>query len=102
MVVIDPPAFAKRKSALRGAERAYPELNLRGMRLLAPGGTLITCSCSGKLTGARFGEIVEAAARDAGRAMQVVERAQAASDHPLLLGVPETDYLKCWFLRAVD
>jgi 23S rRNA (cytosine1962-C5)-methyltransferase len=102
VVVLDPPAFAKRKSALRGAERAYRELNLRGFRLLAPGALLITCSCSGKVTPAHFGELVEAASRDAGRAAQLLERRGAGRDHPPLLGVPETDYLKCWFVRAVD
>ena len=101
VVVIDPPALAKRKSALRGAERAYKELNLRGMRLCKPGGVLITCSCSGKMTPRAFGEILEAAARDVGRPMQLLERCAAGRDHPPLLGVPETDYLKCWFLRVL-
>lgn len=102
VVVIDPPALAKRKSALRGAERAYKELNLRGLRLVSPGGVLITCSCSGKVTPQAFGELVESAARDVGRAVQVLERCGAGRDHPPLLGVPETDYLKCWFLRVLD
>lgn len=102
VVVIDPPALAKRKSALRGAERAYKELNLRALRLLAPGGLLVTCSCSGKVTPAHFGELIESAAHDAGRSLQLLERCAAGRDHPPLLGVPETDYLKCWFLRALD
>jgi 23S rRNA (cytosine1962-C5)-methyltransferase len=101
VVVLDPPALAKRKSAVRGAERAYKELNLRGIRLTRPGGVLITCSCSGKMTAALFGEVLEAAARDAGRPIQVLERRGAGRDHPPLLGVPETDYLKCWFLRVL-
>jgi len=102
VVVIDPPALAKRKSALTGAERAYKELNLRALRLCKPGGVVVTCSCSGKLTPERFGAIVEAAAADAGRPAQLLERAAAGRDHPPLVGVPETDYLKCWFLRVLE
>jgi 23S rRNA (cytosine1962-C5)-methyltransferase len=102
VVVIDPPALAKRKSAVRGAERAYKELNLRGIRLTRPGGILVTCSCSGKMTPSLFGEVLEAAARDCGRSLQILERRGAGRDHPPLLGVPETDYLKCWFLRVLD
>ncbi len=102
VVVIDPPALAKRKSALKGAERAYRELNLRAFRLAQPGALVITCSCSGKLSPHAFGEIVEAAARDAGRSAQILERRGPGRDHPPLLGVPETDYLKCWFLRVLD
>jgi 23S rRNA (cytosine1962-C5)-methyltransferase len=101
VVVIDPPALAKRKSAVRGAERAYKELNLRGIRLTRPGGILVTCSCSGKMTAELFGEILESAARDAGRPIQLIERRGAGRDHPPLVGVPETDYLKCWFLRVL-
>jgi 23S rRNA (cytosine1962-C5)-methyltransferase len=101
IVVIDPPALAKRKSAPKAAERAYKELNLRGLRLLADGGVLVTCSCSGKITPQTFGEILEDAARDAGRPVQLLERRSAGRDHPPLLGVPETDYLKCWILRAL-
>jgi 23S rRNA (cytosine1962-C5)-methyltransferase len=102
VVVIDPPALAKRKSALTGAERAYKELNLRAFRLCKPGGIVVTCSCSGKLTAERFGALVEAAAADAGRPAQLLERCAAGRDHPPLLGVPETDYLKCWFLRVLE
>lgn len=102
VVVLDPPALAKRKSGMAAAERAYKELNLRGWRLLRAGGVLITCSCSGKLSAERFGAIVAAAARDAGRAVQLLERRSAGRDHPALLGVPETDYLKCWFLRVLE
>jgi 23S rRNA (cytosine1962-C5)-methyltransferase len=101
VVVLDPPALAKRRGALAAAERAYKELNLRGLRLCRPGGLLITCSCSGKLTPERFGAVVEAAARDAGRPVQLLERRGAGRDHPVLVGVPETDYLKCWFLRVL-
>jgi 23S rRNA (cytosine1962-C5)-methyltransferase len=100
VVVVDPPALAKRKSAFGAAERAYKELNLRGLRLCVDGGILITCSCSGKMTAERFGAILEDAARDVGRAVQVLERRGAGRDHPPLLGVPETEYLKCWILRV--
>jgi 23S rRNA (cytosine1962-C5)-methyltransferase len=100
VVVIDPPALAKRKSAIGAAERAYKELNLRGLRLLRAGGILVTCSCSGKLSPEAFGAIVEDAARDVGRPLQVLERRGAGRDHPPLLGVPETEYLKCWILRV--
>jgi 23S rRNA (cytosine1962-C5)-methyltransferase len=101
LVVLDPPALAKRKTGPRVAERAYKELNLRGLRLVRPGGILITCSCSGKMTVQYFGQMLEAAARDVGRPVQVLERCGAGRDHPVLLGVPETDYLKCWFLRVL-
>lgn len=102
VVVIDPPALAKRKSALRGAERAYKELNLRGLRLLNPGGILVTCSCSGKMTLPLFEATLESAARDVGRPVQLLERRGAGRDHPPLLGVPETEYLKCFIARVLD
>jgi 23S rRNA (cytosine1962-C5)-methyltransferase len=100
-VVIDPPALAKRgKGPVEQALRAYRELNLRAFRITRPGGTLVTCSCSGKVTPALFGEMLVAAARDAGRDAVVVERRGAGPDHPVLLGVPETEYLKCWVLQV--
>jgi 23S rRNA (cytosine1962-C5)-methyltransferase len=102
LVVIDPPALAKRKSAFGAAERAYKELNLRALRLVRPGGIVITCSCSAKMTTDRFGAILDDAARDAGRPVQLLERRGAGRDHPPLLGVPETEYLKCWILRALS
>jgi len=102
VVVVDPPALAKRKSAFGAAERAYKELNLRAFRLARAGGVVITCSCSGKLSPERFGAIVEDAARDAGRPVQLLERRGAGRDHPTLLGVPETEYLKCWILRVLS
>lgn len=109
-VVIDPPALAKRGRAAGGGgrpddsawERAYKELNLRAMRLLAPGGLLCTCSCSGRVSDGDFGAIVEAASRDVGRPMQLIEKRGAGRDHPVLVGMPESGYLKCWLLRAVD
>jgi 23S rRNA (cytosine1962-C5)-methyltransferase len=100
VVVLDPPAFAKRREGLEGALRAYKEINYRAMRLLAPGGLLVTCSCSGKVTPPLFGEVIEWAAQEAKRPLQILERRGASRDHPPLLGVPETDYLKCWFLLA--
>jgi 23S rRNA (cytosine1962-C5)-methyltransferase len=100
VVVLDPPAFAKRKDGLDAALRVYKEINYRGARLLAPGGLLVTCSCSGKVTGALFGEVVEFAAAEAKRPLQLLERRGAGRDHPVLVGVPETEYLKAWFLRA--
>lgn len=102
VVVVDPPALAKRKSAFGAAERAYKELNLRAFRLARAGAVVISCSCSGKLSPARFGEIVDEAARDAGRAVQLLERRGAGRDHPPLLGVPETEYLKCWIMRVLS
>ena len=100
VVVLDPPAFAKRREGVEGALRVYKEINYRAVRLLAPGGLLVTCSCSGKVTPQLFGEVIEWAAQEAKRPLQVLERRGAARDHPPLLGVPETDYLKCWFLLA--
>lgn len=100
VVVIDPPAFAKRKDGLEAALRAYKEINYRAARLLAPGGLLVTCSCSGKVTPQLFGEVIEWAAQEAKRPLQLLERRGAGRDHPPLVGVPETEYLKTWFLRA--
>ena len=101
LVVLDPPAFAKNKEALPGARRGYKEINLRAMQVLRPGGVLITCSCSHHLPEAMFEELVLEAAMDAGRRVQVLERRGAGRDHPVLLGVPETRYLKCLFLRVL-
>jgi len=99
VVVVDPPALAKR-GPVTTALRAYKELNLRALRLTADDGWLITCSCSGKVTAALFEGMLVEAARDAGRTAAIVERRGAATDHPALLGVPETDYLKCFILRV--
>ena len=102
VVVIDPPALAKRRSALPAAERGYKELNLRAFRLAKPGGLVVSCSCSGRLSVEKFGAIVADAARDAGRAVQLLERRGAGRDHPPLLQLPETEYLKCWILRVME
>ena len=99
-IVLDPPAFAKSKRAAEGALRGYKELNLRAIRLLAPGGTLITCSCSHHISLADFTEIVAAAAADAGRRVQLLETRAAAPDHPEVLTLPETRYLKCLICRV--
>ena len=99
-VVLDPPAFAKRKEGLEGALRAYREINYRAVRLLAPGGLLVTCSCSGRVTHELFGEVVAWAAQEAKRPLQLLERRGAGRDHPPLVGVPETEYLKAFFLLA--
>jgi 23S rRNA (cytosine1962-C5)-methyltransferase len=99
-IVLDPPAFAKRKDGLEGALRAYREINYRAVRLLEPGGLLITCSCSGRVTPEMFGEVVAWASQEAKRPLQLLERRGAGRDHPPLIGVPETEYLKTWFLLA--
>jgi 23S rRNA (cytosine1962-C5)-methyltransferase len=98
-VILDPPAFAKSKSAVEKAQRGYKEINLRALKLLRPGGCLITCSCSYHVHEPEFEQILAAAAVDAGGAFSVVEKRRQARDHPVLLGVPETYYLKCFVLR---
>jgi 23S rRNA (cytosine1962-C5)-methyltransferase len=100
LVVLDPPAFAKNKEALPGARRGYKEINLRALQILRPGGILVTCSCSYHLAEAALEELVLDAANDAGRRVQMLERRGAGRDHPVLLGVPETRYLKCFVLRV--
>lgn len=99
-IVLDPPAFAKSKRAAEGALRGYKELNLRALRLLAPGGTLITCSCSHHVSLQEFTEILAAAAVDANRRVQLLETHASAPDHPEVLTLPETRYLKCLICRV--
>jgi 23S rRNA (cytosine1962-C5)-methyltransferase len=101
LVVLDPPAFAKNKESLPAAKRGYKEVNLRAMMVLREGGILVTASCSYHLSEAMLEEIVLSAANDAGRRVQILERRGAGRDHPVLLGVPETRYLKCLFVRVV-
>jgi 23S rRNA (cytosine1962-C5)-methyltransferase len=101
VVVIDPPALAKRKSEPGAADRAYKELVLRGFRLTKTGGLTVACSCSGRMSRARWDEIVADAAADAGKRVQVLARLGAGQDHPELVGVPETAHLKCWIMRVV-
>ncbi len=101
-LVLDPPAFAKNKAAVTGAIAGYKEINLRAMHLLNPGGHLVTCSCSYNVDEAMFGDILRAAAADSHTPMTVVEKRTQGRDHPVLLGVPETHYLKCFILRRVE
>jgi 23S rRNA (cytosine1962-C5)-methyltransferase len=101
-IVLDPPAFAKNRGAVEAALRGYKEINLRALRLLNPGGVLITCSCSYHVGEELFLETLADAARDAGRAVQIVEKRAQSRDHPILLTVPETYYLKCVVARVMD
>ena len=100
-MVLDPPAFAKNKAALEKALAGYKEINLRALRLLEPDGVLVTCSCSHHIDDLTFAEIVHRAAMDAGCQVSIVEQRTQARDHPVLLGVPETRYLKCLILRKL-
>ena len=99
-IVLDPPAFAKSRRATEGALRGYKELNLRALRMLRPGGTLVTCSCSHHIPIEAFLQVVTAAATDAGRRVQLLETRGASPDHPAILTLPETTYLKCLILRV--
>ena len=101
VVVLDPPAFARQRSNLDSALRGYKELNLRALKILNPGGYLITCSCSYHVTESDFLEAIASAALDARRTVTVVERRTQGRDHPILLTVPETHYLKCLILRVL-
>ncbi len=101
-IVLDPPAFAKNRGAVESALRGYKEINLRALRLLNPGGILITCSCSYHIDEEMFLMTLAEAARDAGRDVQIVEKRAQSRDHPILLSVPETYYLKCIVARVMD
>lgn len=101
LVVLDPPAFAKSRRNIDAALTGYKEINLRALRLLGPGGILVTCSCSHHVSEAMLLELVAQAALDAGRTLRVLERRTQAQDHPILLTVPETHYLKCLILEVV-
>ena len=101
-IVLDPPAFARNKGALEGAFAGYKEINLRAMRLLRPGGTLVTCSCSYHMQESLFGEMLHEAAIDSHATLALVEKRLQARDHPVLIGVPETSYLKCFILRRME
>ncbi|HMV82707.1 MAG TPA: class I SAM-dependent rRNA methyltransferase [Blastocatellia bacterium] len=101
-IVLDPPAFAKNRGAVEGALRGYKEINLRALRILKPGGVLITCSCSYHILEPLFMEMLAEAALDAGRQVQVIEKRTQGRDHPILLTVPETYYLKCVVLRVME
>lgn len=95
VIVLDPPAFARSKRNLDAAIRGYKELNLRALKMLRPGGILVTCSCSFHVSEAAFLDVVTAATVDAHRSVRIMEKRTQASDHPILLGVPESYYLKC-------
>lgn len=101
-IVLDPPAFAKNRGSVRAASRGYKEINLRALKMLEPGGVLITCTCSYHMSEEMFLEIVGAAAVDARRRLQLIEKRAQSSDHPVLFGVPETYYLKCVIARVAD
>jgi len=100
-IVLDPPAFAKSKASVPKAERGYKEINLRGLKILRPEGCLITCSCSYHVHEADLERILASAAVDAGATVTIVEKRGQARDHPIVLGVPETYYLKCFVLRKL-
>jgi len=100
-ICLDPPAFAKNRKALSGARSGYKEINLRAMKLLRPEGILITSSCSYHMLENDFFDLLCEAAQDAHRYIQVIERRSQASDHPILAAMPETHYLKCFFLRVL-
>ncbi len=101
-VVLDPPAFAKNKASVENALAGYKEINLRAMRLLSPGGYLITCSCSYNINEDTFAEVLHQASIDSHTPVTVVEKRTQGRDHPVLVGVPETYYLKCFILRRVE
>jgi 23S rRNA (cytosine1962-C5)-methyltransferase len=101
VVVVDPPAFTKSRSGLEGAARGYKEVNLRALRLLRPGGVLVSCSCSHHMSEAHLLEVIASAALDSGKQLRVLERRTQAQDHPILLTVPETHYLKCLIFQVL-
>jgi 23S rRNA (cytosine1962-C5)-methyltransferase len=102
MVILDPPAFAKNRDSLAAAERGYKEINLRALKILAPGGYLVTCSCSYHLSEPLFLQLIAEAANDAKKNVVVVERRTQAQDHPILLTMPETHYLKALILKVLE
>jgi 23S rRNA (cytosine1962-C5)-methyltransferase len=101
-IVLDPPAFAKNRASVRAALRGYKEINLRALKLLRPGGVLITCSCSYHMSEEMFAGLITEAAADARRRVQLLDKRMQASDHPVLLGMPETHYLKCLIVRVIE
>ncbi len=101
-IVLDPPAFAKNKASVTKALSGYKEINLRALKILSPGGFLITCSCSYNVSEGDFADLLAAAAADAHAQISVVEKRMQGRDHPVLITVPETFYLKCFILRKLD
>ena len=101
-IVLDPPAFAKNKAAVPNALAGYKEINLRAMRLLSPGGYLVTCSCSYNVNEEMFAAMLHEASADSHTQVSLVEKRMQGRDHPVLVGVPETHYLKCFILRRIE
>ena len=101
-IILDPPAFAKNRTAVKSAARGYKEINLRALKLLKTNGVMISCSCSYHMQQEMFLEIIREAALDAHRRLQIVEVCGQSSDHPVLMGVPETHYLKCVIARVIE
>jgi 23S rRNA (cytosine1962-C5)-methyltransferase len=102
MIILDPPAFAKSRKQIEDAARGYKDINVRALRMLQPGGVLITCSCSHHMSEAALFEILAEAALDTGKTLRVLERRTQAADHPILLTVPETLYLKCLIFEVLS
>lgn len=100
-IVLDPPAFAKNRASLKSAVRGYKEINLRALKLLNPGGVLVTCTCSYHVSEELFLEVLTHAALDAHRRVQIIEKRAQATDHPVLVAMPETYYLKCVIARVI-
>ena len=100
-IVLDPPAFAKNRASLKSALRGYKEINLRALKLLNRGGVLVTCTCSYHVSEELFVEVLTQAAIDARRRVQIIEKRMQATDHPVLVAMPETYYLKCLIARVV-
>src|SRR5487761_1245506 len=100
-VILDPPAFAKNRDSVASALRGYKEINLRSLKILKPGGFLVTSSCSYHISEPLFLQTIAEAANDARRAIQIVDRRTQARDHPILLTMPETHYLKCFIIRII-
>lgn len=98
---LDPPAFAKNRASVEAAMRGYKEINLRAMKMLSPGGTLITSTCSYHMSEEMFLNVIASAAADAGKSIQLLEKRTQSRDHPLLASMPETYYLKCMILRVM-
>ena len=101
-IVLDPPAFAKNKASVPNALAGYKEINLRAMRLLSPGGYLVTCSCSYNVNEDMFADVLHEASVDSHTPVTLVEKRMQGRDHPVLVGAPETYYLKCFILRRVE
>jgi len=102
LVILDPPAFTKNKAAVPAAQRGYKEINLRGLRLVRPGGFLVTCSCSQHILPEMFQDIINQAARDAKKRVRLVEYRTQGLDHPILPQSVETKYLKCMILQVME